>query len=311
MIICAGEALIDFVPEAPVSGETDLPDWKPVAGGSPFNCAIAAARLGAAVQFAGAISTDLFGAHLVDRLRSENVGLELVQRIDLPSTLAFVKRDSAGIPTYAFYAHSAADRAFSLAEFPPSLPEGALLQFGSISLIADPAGSAILDLTERESRRRLLAFDPNVRASLVVDEADYRERLARALRAATILKTSDEDLDWIFPGLSQDEAARRAMEFGAEVVVVTRGADGPVAYLGDEKTAVPAVPVTVADTIGAGDSFLAATLVWLDEHGVTTRERARKLSTEELSDVLQFATRVAALTCSRMGADPPRRAELE
>lgn len=309
-MICVGEALIDFVPEAPVTGDAELPRWRPVAGGSPFNCAIATARLGADVRFAGAVSTDLFGAHIVDRLRGENVDLSLVQRVGLPSTLAFVRRDASGTPSYAFFADGAADRAFRLDKMPRHLPEGGLLQFGSIALIADPAGRAILDLVARERHNRVLAFDPNIRATVVTDEADYRARLAEGTAASSILKTSDEDLAWIYPELSLDEAARAAMETGVRVVIVTRGKDGPQAYLGDRKTAVPAVPVDVSDTIGAGDSFLAAILVWLTEHGVTMPQHVDGLTIDALHDALQFATKAASITCSRMGADPPRREEL-
>ncbi len=310
MVICIGEALIDFVPQGTVSAVTDLPGFTPVAGGSPFNCAIAAARLGAKVQFASAVSTDMFGKHLVNRLRTENVDLSLVQRNDRPSTLAFVKRDPSGSASYAFLADGAADRSFSLEEFPKRLPEEGLLQFGSISLIGDPAGSAILDLVERERRNRVIAFDPNIRPTVIVDEADYRARVERALGASTVLKTSNEDLEWIFPDLPLDDAAHAAMERGVRVVIVTRGADGPEAFVDDQKTAVPAVPVTVADTIGAGDSFFAAILVWLSEHGITMPDRIGNLTIDDLRQALVFASQVAAITCSRTGADPPYRREL-
>ena len=235
MVICAGEALIDFVPQGTAVRGSDLPGFTPVAGGSPFNCAIAAARLGAAGPFASAISTDMFGEHLVERLRAENVDLSLVQRNDRPSTLAFVKRDPSGSASYAFLADGAADRSFSLEKFPAHLPEGGVLQFGSISLIGDPAGRAVLDLVEREQANRVVAFDPNIRPTVIVDEADYRARLERALRASAVLKTSNEDLEWMFPGLPLDEAVQASMERGVRVVIVTRGADGPEAFVKDKK----------------------------------------------------------------------------
>jgi fructokinase len=310
MVTCVGEALIDFVPEGSAEAGSGLPIWRPVAGGSPFNCAIAAARLGAEVQFAGAVSTDMFGDHLVGRLRNEHVDLSLVNRIDRPSTLAFVKRQADGSASYAFFADGAADRAFTLDMAPPSLPEGGLLQFGSISLIADPAGRSILDLVAREKSRRVVAFDPNIRPNVVTDEADYRARLNEALGASSILKTSDEDLVWMFPGRSQDEAVDAAMRRGVRIVIMTRGEKGPVAFMDGRKTDAPAVPVKVADTIGAGDSFLAAILVWFIEHGINMPGDVSSLTIEDIGRALLFATKVAAITCSRTGADPPRRHEL-
>jgi fructokinase len=314
MIVCVGESLIDFVP-APSPAvregvETGLPHYRPVAGGSPFNCAVAAARLGADVSFAGGVSTDFFGDHIVERLSANGVDTAMVRRMELPTTLAFVERGSDGAARYAFYTTGAADRALTLDHLPAELPHGAILQMGSISLIADPQGSAILDLAEREYGQRVIAFDPNIREVLVEDEGEYRERINRALDVATVLKTSDEDLAWIFRGRSLGSAARAALDAGVRLVVVTRGAEGSVAYTHDREIVVEAERVAISDTIGAGDSFLAALLVRLDERGVTSADAVASLDEATLLDALRFASRVSAITCSRVGADPPRRDEL-
>jgi fructokinase len=310
MVTCIGESLIDFVPEGTLQNGSGLPIWKAVAGGSPFNCAIAAARLGAEVQFVGAVSTDMFGDHIVERLRAENVDVSLVKRVDLHSTLAFVKREANGAASYAFFAENGADRAFTLDMVPPRLPAGGALQFGSISLIADPAGRSILNLVARERNRRVVAFDPNIRPNVVTDKAAYRARLDEALEASSILKTSDEDLEYMYPGRSLENAVDAVMEKGVRIVIVTRGERGTEAYFNGRKTAAPAVPVEVADTIGAGDSFHAAILVWLNEHGVSGPGQVNYLTIEDIQEALLFATKVAAITCSRTGADPPRRQEL-
>lgn len=309
MIICAGESLIDFVPQDHAAAHS-LPDYRPVAGGSPFNCAIAAARLGGEVAFLGAVSRDFFGDQIVDRLSQNGVGRELVARVDRPTTLAFVKKERDGSARYAFYAIDSADRALDTAAAPASLAAGAILQIGSISLIANPESDAILRLAEHHRAAGLVVLDPNVRPSLIGDEADFRARIDRALAAAVVLKCSDEDLGWLFPDDEIEDAASRVLSAGVELVVVTRGAEGSTAFTGDDRIDVPAVATTVSDTIGAGDSLLAALLVWLDEHDVRRPDDLCRLDRGSLSEMLGFAARVAAVTCSRVGADPPWRGEV-
>ncbi len=315
MIICVGESLIDFVPISDPatggeSGAATLPEYRPVAGGCPYNCAISAARLGAKVAFVGTISTDFFGDQLLSRLEANKVDISMIHRVDHPTTLAFVKKSRSGSARYAFYTISAADRAFSVEHLPDPVPERAIVQIGSISLIADPEGSTILGLAERERGRRIIAFDPNIRDTLIADEEDYRRRVDRALAATTVLKTSDEDLEWIYPGVSVVQAVRNVRDKGVELVVVTRGADGSTAYSATQEVTVPALDVEVSDTIGAGDSFLAALLVWLDEAGVVEPGAVGALSDDDLREVLEFASRVSAVTCTRVGAEPPYRSEL-
>ena len=214
MVTCVGESLIDFVPEETTKNGFGLPIWKPVAGGSPFNCAIAAARLGAEVQFVGTVSTDMFGDHIMERFRTEHVDVSFIKRVDYHSTLAFVKREAKGTASYAFLANEAADRAFTLDMVPLRLPAGGLLQFGSISLIGDPAGQSIVNLVARERNRHVCAFDPNIRPNIVTDETVYRARLEQALEASSILKTSDEDLEYMYPGRLTGTCCRCCYEKG-------------------------------------------------------------------------------------------------
>ena len=236
MIICIGESLIDFVPQedrraravdgdsgsddraggdggGPVASGTALPLYRPVAGGSPLSTARSRLRDWASeVAFAGAVSRDFFGDQLVRRLRENEVSLSLVTRVDRPTTLAFVKKEPGGAARYAFFTNGAADRALSLDAIPQPLPSGALLQMGSISLIPDSEGSTILELAEREHGSRVIVFDPNIRERLIEDQADYRSRLERAMRVTTVLKTSDEDLSWIYP-VSRRRKRRSARVF--------------------------------------------------------------------------------------------------
>ncbi len=329
MIVCTGEALIDFVP-AQQSPEIDaaLPVYHPVVGGSPFNCVIAVARLGAKAAFIGAVSEDFFGDEIVRRLLEDGVAETYLRRVPNPTTLAFVKRAADGSASYAFYTNDSADRALSVDALPRALPEGAILQLGSISLIPDGEGEAVAHLAEREADRRVILYDPNIRPSVIESETRYRRRVHRVLRSATILKTSNEDLGWLYPGTETDQAAAQALGAGAAAVVVTAGNRGSTVYTAADTgthagtggtnasglrpaVTVPAEQVQVVDTIGAGDSFMAALMVWLDENHVRSRSAVSNLTKEQWTSALEFATKVSGVVCTRQGADPPYRAELD
>ncbi|MFW6213367.1 MAG: carbohydrate kinase family protein [Spirochaetota bacterium] len=308
MIICIGESLIDFVPQnAP--GETPL--YRPVPGGSPMNCAVAAARLGAKARFAGTISTDFFGDQIYAHLQANGVDCSAITRVANPTTLAFVKKVPDGSARYAFYTEGSADRALSPDHLSGEIPAGALLQIGSISLIGDPESQTILQGVSATKDEHIVIFDPNIRPTLIDNEPDYRARIGRAIESAAIVKTSDEDLGWMFPNTTEDQAVGRLLAAGVHLVIVTRGAAGSSAIAVEGRVDVPAPEVEVSDTIGAGDSYMAALLVWLDEHAIIAREQLAELSEEQRRLMLEFAGTVSAITCSRVGADPPRRDELD
>lgn len=327
MILHTGEALIDFIPVEDTSGMTA---YRPAPGGSPYNSAIAVARLGAPAAFLGKISEDFFGDQLIGNLERNGVDTTMVARTGSRlSTLAFVKKEPNGAARYAFFAEQAADRDVRSGELPTLPDEIEAIQFGSISLIADPVGETIVELVEREASRRVISFDPNIRTSLVADEKAYRERVMRAVRASTILKVSDEDLSWI-TGMDDLVAAAQSLcaatgasrgstaagsapaEGGAGpvMVVVTKGDAGSFALGPFGTVDAPAVPTTVSDTIGAGDSFHAAILAWLHHTSRLTVAALAALSREDARAMLTFAGHVAAHVCSKPGADPPRIGEL-
>lgn len=308
MIVHTGEALIDFIPVRDSNGGRA---FKPVPGGSPYNTSVALARLDVPNAFLGRISRDFFGDQLVEYLTQNGVGTGLIARGDSLSTLAFVSKNEAGGVRYAFFANGAADRAFAPEDI-PELPDGTTaIQFGSISLIGDPAGETIIQLVEREKDRRVISFDPNIRASIIEDEAVYRDRLDRAVRASTVIKVSDEDLAWMTGSDSIDSAANELLRQGPLLVVVTEGPRGSWAYAGDCVARVDAVKTSVSDTVGAGDSFHAAVLAWCYHSGLLNKEGIGTLTTDKLEEMLRFAGAVAAKTCSRTGADPPRLAEIQ
>lgn len=202
MIVCCGEALIDMVPFRP-EGTEGGEAYRPCPGGSPYNSAVAVGRLGVPVAFLGRISRDFFGDSLVARLAANGVGTGLIARSGQPSTLAFVKLEEGEEPQYAFYTEGSADRSLLASDLPEELPEDArCLLFGSISMTMEPAASTIEALVMRESGRRVISFDPNVRPVMVVDHDAYILRMESWFKAATIVKISGADLDYVYPELA-------------------------------------------------------------------------------------------------------------
>ena len=307
MIVCCGEALVDMVPWGG-EGEAFLP--RP--GGCPFNTAIAAARLGAKVEFLGRIGRDLFGSQLAEALEADGVGTRLCARSDEPATLAFVRRDRRGDARYAFYSNGAADRSLSISDLPARLgPDARFLALGSISLLQEPSGSAIEALAARESGRLLVSLDPNIRPSLVADRGSHLARLLRVASSSAIVKASDDDLRWMFPGLGVEDAARALLDAGASLVAATLGAAGALAMTRRASARVAAPAVEVVDTIGAGDTFHAAPLARLEAAGARSRADLEALDADFLRGALEYACAAAALDCTRAGAEPPRAPELE
>lgn len=310
MILCCGEALIDMVP--PRGADTSpYGSFEVRPGGSVYNSAIAAARLGAPTAFLGRIASDFLGETLFRRLVDNGVDTGLVVRSPQPVTLAFVHRNDSGEADYAFYANDAADRSLSPGDIPESLPPDThFLLVGSISLVLEPGASAIERMMHRESGRILVSYDPNVRPSLVPDRAAFVRRFETLCAQAAIVKASTADLEWIYGPESPEDFASKLLAFGPDLVVLTMGTEGSAAATHAAAAAVPAFPVKVADTIGAGDTFHAAILAALESRAAVTRSALRSLDSGALGGILSFASAAAALNCTRKGAEPPSLDEL-
>ena len=301
MIICCGEALIDMLPR---QGPDGGPVYLPVPGGALFNTAVALGRLGEDVQFFSGLSTDLFGERLAAHLRASGVGTELCHRSGRPTTLAFVNFVD-GNARYTFYDEKSAGRMLETGDLPALPPETKALQFGAISLIPEPCGSAFEELMRRHHADSVIAFDPNIRAGFVDDEDAYRARLGRMTAMSDIIKVSAEDLDWLAPGREFEAIARDWIAAGVKVAVLTLGGDGARAITETMDVAVAARPANVVDTVGAGDSFNAGFLAGLRRQGLLSKQALAALSQESLAQALRFAADVAACTTEKAGADPP------
>ena len=308
MILCCGEALIDMVAAPSLDG----PDgFVPHSGGAVFNTAIALGRLGARAGMLTGLSRDMFGDQLADALKASDVDTTHIIRSDRPSTLAFVKLED-GQASYSFFDENSAGRMIR-AEDMPALPSDiTALFFGGISLASDPSASAYAALLDRQGGPRAVMIDPNIRPLFITDADGYRRRMAAMISQADIVKVSDEDLNWLNPApLTQAEKISAMLDTGPSVVIVTQGAEGAIATLADGTSiAVPAAKTNVVDTIGAGDTFNAGFLAKLSELDLLTPEALGTLDLDALRDAMTYGARVAAITVSRAGANPPWANEL-
>jgi fructokinase len=308
MILVCGEALVDLVPLS----EGDEPTYVARAGGSSFNVAMGLGRLGVPVGFLGRVSSDPFGQMLRRRLLADGVDCRFMLQGDEPSMLAIVHLEPGAEPVYTFHGEGTADRLLRVEDVPADLPrEVAALHLGSISMVREPGASAFEAILRRDHGRRVISLDPNVRPSLVGERSAYVARLEGWVSLADVVKVSRADLAWLYPETDPEAAAATWLARGPGLVVVTRGHDGSVGLTARDRVAVAGTPVVVSDTVGAGDSFTSGFLAWLLVGGWLERARIREIPADALRDCLTFADRAAAITCTRAGAQPPTRAEMD
>lgn len=307
MILCCGEALIDMIPGETAAGQAA---FVPHGGGASFNTALALGRLGVQAGLFTGLSSDVFGQQLTQALAEAGVDTSLAVVSPRPCTLAFVHL-TGGDASYSFFDTGSAGSSLTPQAL-PDLPDSvAALLLGGISLCNPPAADAYLALAQREAGRLPVMLDPNVRAGFSRDEAAYRARLGKMVALADIVKVSEEDLSWLCPRGDTRTKLRGLFAAGPKLILLTRGREGAEAYLPDgQVVAAAAVPVTVADTVGAGDTFNAGFLAMAQERGVLKAAASGEIAEPDLKACLHFAVRAAAVSVSRAGANPPWRAEV-
>jgi len=245
---------------------------------------------------------------LADQLAADGASLALATFGPEPTTIAVANIGKDGLAEYEFFIQGTSAPNLTPQRLPAELPvEVKALHLGTLGLVLEPMALSLAELVRREHGRRLIMLDPNIRPVLATDP-QYRPRLDSLISESTIVKASDADLAWLFPSLPLREAARALLACGPRLVVVTLGAEGAVGVNGDGEVKVAAPVVQVVDTIGAGDAFGAALLAWLADHDRLDRDL--HLERDELHAALEFACLVASITCTRAGANPPRRSEL-
>lgn len=301
MILCCGEALIDMVPRLTTEGDEA---FLPLPGGAVYNTALSLGRLGVPVGFFSGLSTDVFGRKLVSFHKASGVDTSFAAISDRPTTLAIVELTD-GHATYSFMDENSAGRMLSAADI-PAIDGIDALYFGGISLCAEPAASVYAQMCLNHAAERVVMIDPNIRPGFITDESAYRARIEAMIAVSDIVKVSDEDLEWLYPGATP----ARVLELGPKIVLMTKGADGAEAHRACGVVSVPGVRATVVDTVGAGDTFNAGFLAALHDAGALTKDTIADLSDDDLSAALAQGAQVAAVTVSRAGANPPWASEL-
>lgn len=307
MIVVCGEALMDVFDAGATATGVQL-DAR--IGGSPYNVALGLARLGQPVAFCGAVSNGFLGERLMRSLADEGIRTDCVQRTDAPTSMCVIGLDARGVPAYDFYGERGADRQLDAGVLARVPVTARAFHFGSYAMVVEPVGGAQRALIEREHRRSLIAYDPNVRLTVEPALARWRGVLAWMLPRTHLLKVSEEDLGLLFPGRAPADLAAAWLTQGPRLVVVTRGGEGSLAFSAAASVTAAPASADVVDTVGAGDTFQAALLTWLAEQDRLSIDGVTGLDASALRDLLGFATRAAAITCSRRGADLPRRGEL-
>jgi fructokinase len=304
-VVVCGEALIDLVPAG-------FGQWRAVCGGGPANIAVALARLGTRVAFAGRLATDGFGRQIREHLRAAGVDLRYAVAAAEPTTLAVLAVDAAGRADYRFYVDGTADWPWTPAQLPGRLPDSVRwLCVGTLASVLPPGAEVIRHWAGRH--RVPVVFDVNVRPAVLPDPAAYRERVYRWLPVATVVKASEDDLAWLYPDRDPLEAARDWLQrAGPALVLLTRGGAGAVALPRDgAAVTVPAPPVSIVDTVGAGDTFVAGFVHRYPSAPHLNPGGGWAPAADDLAAALRFAVAAAALTCTRPGASPPTAAEVD
>lgn len=297
-IVVGGEALIDLVPHA------DQLAAHP--GGGPYNTARTLARLDQDVHYLGCLSDDGFGATLRARLEEDGVRLDTVVPTTKPTTLALAEVDAGGAASYRFYTEGTSAPSVTPEAALAALPRDVdLLHVGTLGLVMEPIASALRAVVEAVADRALVMVDPNCRPTFIADRDAYRERLGETLRHAHVVKVSEDDVAYLAPGLGVAEAARA---LGVPVALVTLGGDGALIVGAETEEHVDAPTITVVDTIGAGDAFGGGFLAYWARAGLAVADLG---DPDAVRAATAFACAVAARTCERAGASPPRLSDLD
>jgi fructokinase len=333
MVCVIGEALIDLVMEPASAASAGPKAYLAHPGGSPYNVAIGLARLGQPARLLARLSGDAFGRQL--RAHAEANGVDLSRAVSAtePSTVAVVSLDADRNAAYDFYRTGTADWQWSTAELDRMPADTSWIHTGSLASWTEPGATVIADQLRRRRSQQpvVISYDPNIRPALLTDHRSAVGKVETMVGLADVVKASAEDLDWLYPGQDPDDVLRRWHSLGPSVVVMTDGGNG-ARFLaeGDDISAVPARPVRVVDTVGAGDAFMAGLISALastaaHRPGDPAAHPAGGLAAHPaggpgvagswtaaatVAEAVAQAILVAALTCTRAGANPPTSAEL-
>jgi len=294
----AGEVLIDLISEGA--------DRKPVVGGGPANTAKALAKLGIDTQFIDGISSDQYGQMAKDELVTAGVKLDYVKYSDKPTCIAIVSLSESGSASYEFVIENTSTFDFTSEWLQnPQTDRPSLLHIGTLAAVIEPGASALFEWAQSVAKVAPIVFDPNFRPAVISDRKQYLAQVERWVAISSAVKVSDEDINWLYPSLDVEQVVNDWLTKGPSLIVVTYGDKGLTGYRKSEKVSVDAVKVKVADTVGAGDTVGAILVEAMVKDGLDSLAGAR------LESMLKRAAKAAAITVSRVGANPPTSEELE
>jgi len=294
----AGEVLIDLIPEGA--------DRKPIVGGGPANTAKALSKLGIDTQLIDGISSDQYGLMAKKKLVTAGVKLDYVKYSDKPTCLAIVSLSDSGSATYEFIIDSTATFDFTLEWLPnPETDRPLLLHIGTLATVIEPGASVLFHWAKSVAKIAPIVFDPNIRPAVISDRMQYVTQVERWIAISSAVKVSDDDLKWLYPSDEIKEVVNDWLTKGPSLIVVTYGDKGLNGYRKGKVVSVEAVKVKVADTVGAGDTVGAVLVEAIIKDGLAS------LTGSRLETMLKRAAKAAAITVSRVGANPPRSEELE
>ena len=278
----------------------------PHVGGGPANTAKALARLGHDVQFIDGISTDEYGVAARKELLDDEVKLDLALTSDKPTCLAIITLDANGGASYEFKIDGTATFDFDLKWLPdPSRYKPQVLHIGTLVTVIQPGADVLYDWAMQVAEFAPIVFDPNIRPSVMGDRDLYEAAVEKWAALSSVIKVSDDDMAWLYPGQNYADVAKRWINDGAALVVVTRGSNGIIGFTADGSVEVDGAKITVADTVGAGDTVGAIIVEAMIEKGILA------LTGDVLKATLHRAAVAAGITCSRKGAQPPYKHELK
>ena len=302
--LVVGEALVDVVRR--LNGKVDAHP-----GGSPANVAIGLGRLGREVELLAYLADDENGALVREHLAASGVALAAGTLDAERTSVATANLDATGAATYDF------DLTWDLAQTAAPRDNPLVVHTGSIAAVLAPGAARVRALVEGLRATATVTYDPNARPTLMGNPADARVAIEEMVALADVVKVSDEDIEWLAGEVGDgvvDRVARGWLALGPALVVVTRGGKGATAFVADGREFTVAAPsVTVADTVGAGDSFMGGLIDGLWSAGVLgadRREAISQLADDVLTAILERCVRIAAITVSRPGANPPSSIEL-
>ena len=293
-----GEVLIDLI--------LDGSDRKPIVGGGPANTAKALSKLGIDTQFIDGVSTDDYGQMANDELVASGVKLDFVKFSDNPTCLAIVSLSESGSASYEFVIENTATFDFNSTWLPnPQTNRPALLHIGTLATAIEPGASVLFEWAQSVSKVAPIVFDPNIRPAVIGYRKQYVMQVERWVTISSSVKVSDEDIKWLYPNIEIEKIVNDWLTKSPSLIVVTYGDKGLTGHRKNERVSVEALKVKVVDTVGAGDTVGAVLVEAIVNDGLDS------LTGSRLKTMLKRAAKAAAITVSRVGANPPTSEELE